>query len=115
MELHHAKSPTLTNLLHWIGLALGLLVVIGGIRLFVRGLSSKPSDPSTRAPESWAVVVAAVAQPTSLLVRTAWVVLSGPRSGPPSIARSSASRVRARLTRLLIVPTALPQICAASS
>jgi hypothetical protein len=42
------------------------------------------------------------------------VVLSGPISGAPSIASSSARRVRARLTRLLMVPTALPQICAAS-
>jgi hypothetical protein len=43
----------MTNVLHWIGLALGLLVVIGGTRLLIRGLSSKPSDPSTRAPERW--------------------------------------------------------------
>jgi hypothetical protein len=41
------------NVLHWIGVALGLLVVIGGMRLFVRGLSQKPSDPSTRVSEPW--------------------------------------------------------------
>jgi hypothetical protein len=43
----------MSQVLHWIGVALGLLVVIGGMRLFVRGLSQKPSDPSTRAPERW--------------------------------------------------------------
>jgi hypothetical protein len=43
----------MTNVLHWIGVALGFLVVIWGMRLFVRGLSQKPSDPSTRAPERW--------------------------------------------------------------
>jgi hypothetical protein len=44
----------MTNVLHWIGVVLGLVVVVvGGIRLFVRGLSLKPSDPATRAPESW--------------------------------------------------------------
>jgi hypothetical protein len=43
----------MTNVLHWIGVALGFLVVIWGMRQFVRGLSQKPSDPSTRAPERW--------------------------------------------------------------
>jgi hypothetical protein len=43
----------MTNVLHWIGVALGFLVVIGGVRLFLRGLSQKPSDPSTRVPENW--------------------------------------------------------------
>jgi hypothetical protein len=41
------------NILHWIGVALALLVVVGGMRLFLRGLSQKPSDPSTRVPDSW--------------------------------------------------------------
>ena len=40
----------MTNVLHWAGVALGLLVVVGGIRLFLRGLSQKPSDPRTRVP-----------------------------------------------------------------
>jgi hypothetical protein len=40
----------MTIVLHWSGVALGLLVVVGGIRLFLRGLSLKPSDPRTRAP-----------------------------------------------------------------
>jgi hypothetical protein len=47
--------------------------------------------------------------------RTARVARSGPKSSTPSMARRSASRVRARLTRLLMVPTAQPQIAAASS
>ena len=42
----------MTNALHWIGVVLGFLVVIGGMRLFLRGLSQKPSDPSTRAPNN---------------------------------------------------------------
>jgi hypothetical protein len=54
-------------------------------------------------------------QSASFRLRTACVVLSGPTSWPVSIANSSTRRVRARLTRLLMVPTALPQICAASS
>jgi hypothetical protein len=41
------------NVLHWIGVALGLLVVTLGIRAFMRGLSMKPSDPSSRSPERW--------------------------------------------------------------
>jgi hypothetical protein len=47
----------MTNVLHWIGVVLGLLVVAGGIHFFLRGLSLKPgglplkpSGPSTRAP-----------------------------------------------------------------
>jgi hypothetical protein len=43
----------MSDVLHWIGLAFGLLVVIGVMRLFVRALSRKPSDPSTRAPQNW--------------------------------------------------------------
>jgi len=46
---------------------------------------------------------------------TARVARSGPKSSTLSMARRSASRVRARLTRLLMVPTAQPQIAAASS
>jgi hypothetical protein len=43
----------MTTVLHWIGVVLVFLVAAGGIRLFVRGLSLKASDPSTRAPERW--------------------------------------------------------------
>ncbi|HEY6255454.1 MAG TPA: hypothetical protein VIY51_06625 [Xanthobacteraceae bacterium] len=43
----------MTNILHWSGIALGLLVLILGIRAFLRGLSLKPSDPATRPPERW--------------------------------------------------------------
>jgi hypothetical protein len=43
----------MTNVLHWIGVGLALLVVAAGMRLFVRGLTLKPSDPSTRVSESW--------------------------------------------------------------
>jgi cytochrome b subunit of formate dehydrogenase len=43
----------MTNVLHWIGVALGLLVAISGIRLFLRGLSLKPSDPKTRIRAKW--------------------------------------------------------------
>jgi hypothetical protein len=46
---------------------------------------------------------------------TARVSRSGPKSLALSIERISASRLLARLTRLLIVPTAHPQIWAASS
>jgi hypothetical protein len=48
-------------------------------------------------------------------VRTARVVWSGPRSSTLSIASSSASRPRARLTRLLMVPIGHPQMTEASS
>jgi hypothetical protein len=40
----------MTNILHWIGLALGFLVIAWGLRAFMRGLSLKPTDPSTRPP-----------------------------------------------------------------
>jgi hypothetical protein len=49
------------------------------------------------------------------LPRAAFVMLSGPRSGSPVMLSNSASLIRARLTRLLIVPTATPQISATSS
>jgi hypothetical protein len=39
--------------LHWIGVALAFLVIIGAMRLFVRGLGQKPSDPATRVPDNW--------------------------------------------------------------
>ncbi|MGZ2425601.1 hypothetical protein ACVIRM_004563 [Rhizobium laguerreae] len=42
-------------------------------------------------------------------------VASGPKSASPEICSNSCSRWRARLTRLLMVPTAQPQISAASS
>ena len=42
-------------------------------------------------------------------------IASGPKSASPEIFRISWSRARALLTRLLIVPTAHPQISAASS
>jgi hypothetical protein len=42
----------MSDILHWIGVVLALLVVVGGMRLFVRGLSMKPSDPSTRVSDS---------------------------------------------------------------
>jgi cytochrome b subunit of formate dehydrogenase len=41
------------NILHWIAVALAFLVVIGGMRMSVRGLSQKPSDPSTRVRFDW--------------------------------------------------------------
>ena len=43
------------------------------------------------------------------------VVWSGPNLSALSMASSSESRLRARWTRLLIVPTAVSQIAAASS
>lgn len=46
---------------------------------------------------------------------TARVSRSGPKSLALSMERISASLVLARFTRLLMVPTAHPQICAASS
>ena len=45
----------------------------------------------------------------------AWDEESGPKSSPDFTERSSASRFRARFTRLFTVPTAQPQISAASS
>ena len=49
------------------------------------------------------------------LAKTARVVSSGPKSSALLTCSNSASRVRARLTRDLIVPTAQPQMPAASS
>src|SRR4029453_9486086 len=49
------------------------------------------------------------------LASTARVVSSGPKSSALLTCSNSASRVRARLTRDLMVPTAHPQIPAASS
>ena len=43
----------MTNVLRWIGVAVSLLVVFWGMRAFLRGLSLKPSDPSSRPPERW--------------------------------------------------------------
>jgi hypothetical protein len=40
----------MANILHWVGVTIGLLVVAGGIHFFLRGLSGKPGDPSTRPP-----------------------------------------------------------------
>ena len=50
--------------------------------------------------------------PAERIARVAW---SGPKSSVPSIDRRSDKRVRARLTRLLIVPTAQSQMAAVSS
>src|ERR1700685_3575805 len=58
---------------------------------------------------------AARAQLLPVPVRTAREARSGPKSSMLSMDRRSARRVRARLTRLLMVPTAQPQIAAASS
>jgi hypothetical protein len=58
-ELRGKSTPrgkgtlSMQNILHWIGVALAFLVLIGGIRFFLRGLSQKPSDPSTRVPDTW--------------------------------------------------------------
>jgi len=46
---------------------------------------------------------------------TARTVLAGPKSSVPSTYSMALSFERARLTRLLMVPTAHPQIAAASS
>jgi hypothetical protein len=43
----------MANILHWIGVGLGLLVLAVGIRGFLGGLTLKPSDPSTRVANSW--------------------------------------------------------------
>jgi hypothetical protein len=50
-----------------------------------------------------------------IAARAAFVTLSGPISASFSSSNTRVSFVRARLTRLLIVPTAHPQIAAASS
>jgi len=52
---------------------------------------------------------------TSSPLNTARVARSGPKSLTLSMCSKFASRVRARLTRLLMVPTAHPHISAASS
>ena len=39
------------NALHWIGGALGFLVIGFAVAGFWRGLSMKPTDPATRAPQ----------------------------------------------------------------
>jgi hypothetical protein len=51
---------------------------------------------------------------SSRLPKTERVARSGPKSSTPSIASKPASRARARLTRLLMVPTTQPLILAAS-
>jgi hypothetical protein len=43
----------MANVLHWIGVGLGLLVLAVGIRGFLRGLTLKPSDPSMRVSNGW--------------------------------------------------------------
>jgi hypothetical protein len=35
----------MSNVLHWIGVAVGFAVVAGGIHFFLRGLTFKPSSP----------------------------------------------------------------------
>jgi hypothetical protein len=40
----------MANVLHWVGVVLAFSVIAGGIHFFLRGLSGKPSDPSTRTP-----------------------------------------------------------------
>ncbi len=39
------------NALHWIGVALGFLLISFAVTGFWRGLSLKPTDPDTRAPQ----------------------------------------------------------------
>jgi len=43
----------MTNMLHWIGVALALAVVAFALVGFWRGLALPPTDPDTRAPERW--------------------------------------------------------------
>jgi hypothetical protein len=47
----------MTNVLHWIGVAFGLLVVAGGIRLFVRGLIGQAERSFDARARELAVVV----------------------------------------------------------
>jgi hypothetical protein len=41
----------MTTILHWVGRVLGLLLVAVAILGFWRGLSLRPSEPGSRAPE----------------------------------------------------------------
>jgi hypothetical protein len=79
-----------------------------------------PCDPDRTCGEPRRTVFpfaqsAAGIQPRTPAVIMARVVRSGPNLSAPSMASSSNSRVRARLTRLLIVPTAVSQMAAASA
>jgi hypothetical protein len=40
----------MVNVLHWVGVAVGLLVIVVGVRFFLRGLTLKPGDSPTRVP-----------------------------------------------------------------
>ena len=40
----------MADVLHWIGVVFGLLVIGGAVRFFLRGLTLKPGDPPTRVP-----------------------------------------------------------------
>jgi hypothetical protein len=40
----------MASILHWTGVVIGLLVIVGGIHFFLRGLSGKPGDPPARVP-----------------------------------------------------------------
>jgi uncharacterized membrane protein len=41
----------MTTILHWVGLVLALLVVAFAILGFWRGLSLRPTEPGSRAPD----------------------------------------------------------------
>jgi hypothetical protein len=51
------RPTSMMNVLHWIGIGLGLLFFGFLLLGFWRGLSLKPTDPGTRAPErpTWLV------------------------------------------------------------
>jgi len=38
----------MSNVLHWVGVLVGFVVVVGGIHFFLRGLNGKPGDASPR-------------------------------------------------------------------
>jgi hypothetical protein len=40
----------MANILHWVGVAFGLLVITAGVGFFLRGLTLKPGDSPTRVP-----------------------------------------------------------------
>jgi hypothetical protein len=95
-------------------------VARGGLSCVQRALCRRPGDRDRAGHQFEARGLMRTArrapdQPCSLPPSTARVARSGPKSSALSIDINSAKRVRARLTRLLMVPIAHSQIAAASS
>ncbi len=69
----------------------------------------------SRPPSAWAGMRTTAAASHHSRGKEAFMTQSAPMSSGSTIPSSSAKLLRPRFTRLLIVPTAAPQICAVSS